>query len=57
MFLFRRERVKHLKIGDVRGEVDSTWCCVVELGVGKQIFTLSLTSGEEGSKWVELKES
>ncbi len=35
MFLFRRERVKHLKIGDVQGEVDSTWCCVVELGVGK----------------------
>jgi hypothetical protein len=50
MFLFRRERVKHLKIGDVQGEVDSTWCCVVELGVGRQIFTLSLTPGEEGSK-------
>ncbi len=31
--------------------------CVVELGVEKQLSTLSLTPGEEGSKWVELEES
>jgi hypothetical protein len=37
--------------------VDSTWCCVVELGVEKQIFILSLTPGEEGSRWAELEES
>jgi hypothetical protein len=35
MFLFRRERVKYLEIGDVQGAGGWHMVCVVELGVEK----------------------